>query len=147
MGNTSFDDFMRDVEDEAVQEGPAAVRHLEFLGQHYGLSAEVLKRRREQGLSKQQVARRAGVRVSDVSRIEGVRSMPSIAIVRAVLYALGARLEVVDLPSDVTQRDLDSRKRSGRRDAAVASSARRSNPRGRSKVTAKKRATSPRRAS
>jgi transcriptional regulator with XRE-family HTH domain len=87
---------MRDLEQEAQQEGPAAVRELEAFGRHFELAGELARRRKALGLTQVQLARRVGLQQSEVSRLERGEANPTWSTLQAVLGALGARLAIVD---------------------------------------------------
>lgn len=94
-----FADFMRELEDEARAEGPAAVRELDAFGRHFELAGELARRRKALGLTQVQLARRAGLQQSEVSRLESGESNPTWTTLQAVLAALGATLAIVDAPT------------------------------------------------
>lgn len=91
-----FSDFMRELEEEAHREGPAAVRELEAFGHHFELAGELARRRKALGMTQVQLAKRAGLQQSEISRLERGEVNPTWTTLQAVLEALGARLTVVD---------------------------------------------------
>ncbi len=99
-----FDDFMRELEDEAHAEGPAATRELDAFGRHFELAGELSRRRKALGLTQVQLARRAGLQQSEVSRLERGESNPTWTTLQAVLDALGAAIAIVDVPTGKKQK-------------------------------------------
>jgi ribosome-binding protein aMBF1 (putative translation factor) len=89
---TKFRDFMREVEEEARTEGPAAVAELEALRTHFRLGRQIAHARRARSLSQAQVAKRAGIDQADVSDIERGAANPTLAKLDAVLNAVGMEL-------------------------------------------------------
>jgi transcriptional regulator with XRE-family HTH domain len=87
---------MRELEEEAHEEGPAAVREWEAYGHQFELAGELARRRKALGLTQVQLAKRAGLQQSEVSRLERGESNPTWTTLQAVLAALGARLAIVD---------------------------------------------------
>jgi transcriptional regulator with XRE-family HTH domain len=87
---------MRELEQEAHREGPAAVRELEAFGRHFELAGELARRRKALGLTQVQLAKRVGLQQSEVSRLERGEANPTWSTLQAVLEALGARLAIVD---------------------------------------------------
>jgi HTH-type transcriptional regulator/antitoxin HipB len=99
-----FSDFMRDLEEESRQEGPSAVAELQAYREHFELAGELARRRKALGLTQLQLARRAGLRQSDVSRLESGSTNPTWSTLQAVLNVLGARLAIVDATEKPTRR-------------------------------------------
>ena len=99
-----FDDFMRELEDEAHAEGPAETRELEAFGRHFELAGELARRRKALGLTQVQLAKRAGLQQSEVSRLERGESNPTWTTLQAVLEALGAAIAIVDVPTGKRQK-------------------------------------------
>jgi HTH-type transcriptional regulator / antitoxin HipB len=102
--SSRFSEFMRDLEEESAQEGPAAVAELQAWRDHFELAGELARRRKALGLSQTQLARRAGIRQSDVSRLESGSTNPTWSTLQAVLSALGAKLAIVDASTTPTRR-------------------------------------------
>jgi ribosome-binding protein aMBF1 (putative translation factor) len=88
-------DFYRLVEREAVAEGPQAVAHLRHLETVYSLSARIVGRRLERGITQQQLAAASGIRQSEISRIEGARGNPTVKTISALAAALELDLRLV----------------------------------------------------
>lgn len=107
-----FSDFMRDVEEEARREGPAAVAELAAFEAHFKLAAELILLRKRRGLTQRQLSATSGVQQAEISRIEGGRANPTLQTLSALARSLGAELRL-------------SPAKSGRRKAAPRSAARR----------------------
>lgn len=91
---TSFDEFMQEIEDEALTEGPEAVAELEALHAHFALAREVVQLRRGQGLTQIELATRSRVPQSEISRIERGAANPTVATLAALGKPLGATLHL-----------------------------------------------------
>jgi len=78
MTSDNFDDFLAEVEAEAVAEGPEAVRDLEAKRVKFRLINLLLARRRELRMTQDQLAERSGVPQADISRIESGRTSPTL---------------------------------------------------------------------
>ena len=81
---------------EARAEGPQSVRELEAWGRRFELAGEIARRRKALGWTQSQLARRVGLKQSEVSRLESGDVNPTWATVQAVLAALGARIAIAD---------------------------------------------------
>jgi DNA-binding XRE family transcriptional regulator len=121
--SADFSQLIADIEQEARDEGPQAVRELEQL-------REI---RREGKLSQRDLAKLSGVPQSEISRIETGTSNPTYATITALLRPLGKRVQLVDDGKIVARRGGGGRSRSAKRPAKLAS--------GPGKPTAKKAAT------
>ena len=64
---------------------------------------QVACRRIEQGLTQEELARRAGTKQPSIARLEAGRREPSLAYLRRVAAALGCRLDVRLVPQDAVQ--------------------------------------------
>jgi len=93
-----FEEYVRRVETEAAEAGPAAQRQLALFRSHYRLARQVLQRRRALGLTQEQLAA-ADVRQSEISRIENGRGNPTVLTLARLADALGLEVSL-RLPSD-----------------------------------------------
>jgi transcriptional regulator with XRE-family HTH domain len=96
--STDFSQLIADIEQEARNEGPQAVRELEQLRQEFSLASQLIESRREGKLSQRELAKLSGVAQSEISRIETGASNPTYATIAALLRPLGKRIELVDDP-------------------------------------------------
>ncbi len=62
--------------------------------QEYRLMMTILKARHEQHLTQSELAARAGIRQSNISRIEKGQVIPSIATLSKIAHGLGKDLEI-----------------------------------------------------
>lgn len=60
----------------------------------YQLMMMVLKARNEQNLTQSELAKRTGIRQSNISRIEKGQSLPSIATLSKIASGLGKQLQI-----------------------------------------------------
>lgn len=88
----SFDEFMREIENEAQTEGPEAVAELEALHAHFALARQLAQLRRRRGISQVELASRSGIPQSEISRIERGAANPTVATLAALGGPLGATL-------------------------------------------------------
>lgn len=93
-----FDEFMKEVAKDAY-------------GQHFRLAVEVIRLRKKQRLTQQQLAKVSGVQQSEISRIERGQSNPTFRTLQQLAYALKKTIGFVDLGG--------SRRRAVRRSAAA----------------------------
>jgi DNA-binding XRE family transcriptional regulator len=94
--STDFSQLIADIEDEAQDEGPQAVRELEQFREEFGLASQLIESRREGKLSQRELAKLSGVPQSEISRIETGASNPTYATITALLRPLGKRIQLVD---------------------------------------------------
>src|SRR5271168_5270279 len=102
--STDFDQLLDDIELEAENEGPQAVRELEQFRQEFSLASQLIESRRQGKLSQRQLAKLSGVPQSEISRIETGASNPTYATITALLRPLGKRVQLVDDRSTVATR-------------------------------------------
>ena len=88
---TSFDEFYEEIEEEARQEGAAAVSDLRAKELKYTIISSLLTRRRELHLTQSALAARSGVAQTEISRIERGRKSPTIDTYSRLAAALGLR--------------------------------------------------------
>ena len=81
-----------DIEREAQAEGPDGLAHLAALRDRFDFVEQIVDRRRELGLTQQQVAEAAGLHQSVVSRVEQGVANPTARTLAALARALDARL-------------------------------------------------------
>lgn len=94
--STDFSQLIADIEDEALDEGPQAVRELERFREEFSLASQLIESRREGKLSQRDLAKLSGVPQSEISRIETGASNPTYATITALLRPLGKRVQLVD---------------------------------------------------
>lgn len=92
---TEFKDLLREIEEEAVAEGPEAVAELEALRAHYQLARELLDLRQQRQLTQSRLSELSGVGQSEISRIESGRANPTLTTIAALAAPLGADLHLV----------------------------------------------------
>lgn len=131
--STDFSQLIADIEQEARDEGPQAVRELEQFREEFSLASQLIESRREGKLSQRDLARLSGVPQSEISRIETGTRNPTYATITALLRPLGKRVQLVDDGKIVARRGGGGRSRSAKRPAKLAS--------GPGKSTARKAAT------
>ena len=123
---TSFDAFMKEVEAETRAAGPQAQAEAQAVRDHFRLAAQVLRRRRELGLTQKQLATAVGVHQSEISNIERGASTPGYRTLTKLAFGLQAEVAFVPWAKKPT-RSGSSRARTGgaRRAPRVAVMARR----------------------
>jgi DNA-binding XRE family transcriptional regulator len=94
--SSSFDAFMKELEAETRVAGPQAQADAEAVREHFRLAAQVLRRRRELGLTQRQLADAIGVHQSEISDIERGASMPGYRTLAKL--AVGLQAEVAFVP-------------------------------------------------
>ncbi len=129
-----FQEFMREVEQEARREGPEAVAELEAFHTHFRLAGELLELRRKSGLTQRQLAARTGVDQAEISRIEAGGSNPTLTTLSVLARALDADLSIRPRRSGAAasqRRSFPARQASGRRSTGSGAVGRVSAPRAR----------------
>jgi XRE family transcriptional regulator, regulator of sulfur utilization len=91
----TFDDFMKELEQETRRAGSAAVARAEALKAQYKLATELILLRKQRGLTQRQLSTRTGIQQSEISRIEGGRANPTAATLASLARALGGELRIV----------------------------------------------------
>lgn len=89
-----FEEYVRHVEAEAADAGPAAQRQLALFRSHYRLARQLIERRRALGLTQEQLADAAEVRQSEISRIENGRGNPTVLTLARLADALGLEVSL-----------------------------------------------------
>jgi DNA-binding XRE family transcriptional regulator len=130
--STDFSQLIADIEQEARDQGPQAVRELEQFREEFSLASQLIESRREGKLSQRELAKLSGVPQSEISRIETGASNPTYATITALLRPLGKRIQLVDDGTIVARRVGGGRTQSVKRPAKVVA--------GRGKSTARKAA-------
>ena len=92
---TDFTQLIADIEQEAQEEGPRAVRELERFREEFALAGQLIASR-ESKLSQRDLAKLSGIPQSEISRIETGAGNPTYATITALLRALGKRIQLVD---------------------------------------------------
>ncbi len=118
---SSFDAFMEEVEEETRATGPQAEAEAEALRDHFRLAAQVLRRRRELGLTQQQLAAAVGVHQSEISNIERGASQPGYRTLSKLAHGLQADLAFVPWKRRPPRIRLKARAVGARRARAAAS--------------------------
>lgn len=92
---TTFDDYIREVEEKARAGGPEAVARWDAFNAHFAMAREVRELRKERNLTQKQLAAASGINQGEISRIERGQTNPTTSTLAALLAPLGARLGVV----------------------------------------------------
>jgi transcriptional regulator with XRE-family HTH domain len=115
---SSFDDFMREVEQETRAAGLEAQADAEAIRDHFRLAAQVLRRRRELGLTQQQLAVRIGVHQSEISNIERGAASPGYRMLVKLADGLQSDFTLVPRTTPARRARSSSKTRSTSRRAA-----------------------------
>jgi DNA-binding XRE family transcriptional regulator len=91
---TTFEETYARVVAEAEAEGPAAVAELRMYETRYRLASDLIGRRQALHMTQQQLAAAAGIRQSEISRIESGHGNPTLKTIGALARALGAELRI-----------------------------------------------------
>jgi DNA-binding XRE family transcriptional regulator len=113
--STDFSQLIADIEQEAQEEGPQAVRELEQFREEFSLASQLIESRRDGQLSQRELAKLSGVPQSEISRIETGASNPTYATITALLRPLGKRIQLVDDGPISAKRSGGSRTQAARR--------------------------------
>lgn len=89
-----FDDFMRELDEEARRGGPKALAEHAAFGAFHRLAREVYDLRKARGLTQRQLGAKAGIQQAEISRIEAGNSNPTLSTIAALAQALGAELSL-----------------------------------------------------
>jgi DNA-binding XRE family transcriptional regulator len=92
-----FDDFMREVAAESASHGETQA--FEAYGEHFRLALEVIRLRKSQKWTQQQLAKVSGVQQSEISRIERGQANPTFRTLQQIAQALKKTIGFVDAPS------------------------------------------------
>lgn len=89
-----FEDFMKELHEEARREGPKAVAELAAFDAHYRLAREIFDLRKARGMTQRQLAAKSGIQQAEISRIEAGNSNPTLSTIATLAYALDAELSL-----------------------------------------------------
>jgi len=92
---TKFDQYIREVEQQAKTDGPEAIARWDAFNAHYAMARELRELRKEHKLTQKQLATLSGIDQGEISRIERGQTNPTATTLAALLAPLGARLGVV----------------------------------------------------
>src|SRR5579864_8343192 len=90
--SSNFDDFMREMEEEAGQAGPQAEAAFFESQQRHWIGRRLFERRRELGYTQAKVAQLSGINQADISKIEHAEANPTLDTLGALASALGLSL-------------------------------------------------------
>lgn len=123
-----FGELVADIEQEARDEGPQAVRELERFHEEFSLASQLIEGRREGKLSQRELAKLSGVPQSEISRIETGASNPTYATITALLRPLGKRIQLVDDGPIATKRVCSRHTRTAKPTAPATKASKRGKP-------------------
>ncbi len=135
--SSDFSRLIADIEQEAREEGPEAVRELEQFREEFSLASQMIQSRREGKLSQRDLAKLSGVPQSEISRIETGASNPTYATITSLLRPLGKRIQLVDNGPITAKRVSGGRTQSTKRTGPAKKPSRQRKPAAR-KIAAKK---------
>ncbi len=92
--SSSFDDFMRDMEEEARQAGPAVEAAFFESQQRHWIGRRLFERRRELGYTQAKLSALSGINQSDISKIEHAEANPTLDTLAMLATALQLTLAV-----------------------------------------------------
>jgi DNA-binding XRE family transcriptional regulator len=104
-----FEEFMNDVAKESAAAGQTEA--FEAYGEHFRLALQVIRLRKEQKWTQQQLAKASGVQQSEISRIERGQANPTFRTLQQIAQAVKKTLSFVDATPP---------RRAGRRQATTA---------------------------
>lgn len=87
-----FEDFMKELHEEARREGPRAVAELAAFGAHYRLALQVFELRKARRMTRRQLAAKTGMQQAEIRRIEAGNMNPTLSTIAILANALGAEL-------------------------------------------------------
>jgi len=96
---TKFDDFYKEIEDEAKAEGADALAQLNLFKIRFRIGRRVAEARLKMKLSQEEVARLARIDQAEVSRIETGKANPTVETLSAVAAAVGLSPDLVEASS------------------------------------------------
>lgn len=96
-----FEQLMRDIENEAKAEGPAAVAELAALDTRFALTSQLLQLRKQMGVTQKQLASASGINQAEISRIERGETNPTVLTLARLLRPLGSRLSIAPVEQRV----------------------------------------------
>ena len=107
--SSSFDDFMREIEEEARQAGPEAEAAFFESQQRHWIGRRLFERRRELGYTQGKLSALSGINQSDISKIEHAEANPTLDTLANLASALELTLALE--PVTVAVRALTRRRR------------------------------------
>jgi len=96
---TTFDEFIAELEAEALAQGPEAVAELDAFRLHFSLARQLGAQRRAQHLTQKQLAAMTGLDQAEISRIERGQANPTTATLGVLTRALGVDVKLVPASS------------------------------------------------
>jgi transcriptional regulator with XRE-family HTH domain len=117
-----FEDFMKELDQEARRGGPKAIAELAAFDAHHRLAREAFDLRKLRGMTQRQLALKSGLQQAEISRIEAGNSNPTLSTIAALAQALGAELS---LKRTRASRSATRARSAGRRLAPARAAARR----------------------
>jgi ribosome-binding protein aMBF1 (putative translation factor) len=94
-GMSSFDEFYAELLDEAADKGPRSVSEVYALGAVYTAGLDLRDRRRQLGLTQQQLSHRSGIGQPEISRIESGQTNLTVGTLGALAHALAVDIKLV----------------------------------------------------
>lgn len=91
-----FDEFMKEVAKDSADAGQTEA--FEAYGEHFRLAFQVIRLRKEQNWTQQQLAKVSGVQQSEISRIERGQANPTFRTLQQIAHAVKKTLSFVDVP-------------------------------------------------
>lgn len=89
MSKTNFEELLEEeLEDPEIRDAYDA------LGPEYEARAVIIEARATQGLTQKELARRAGIKASNLSRIENGKTSPTVSMLTRLARGMGKRLEI-----------------------------------------------------
>ena len=104
-----FEEFMQQVAKDSAAAGETEA--FDAYGEHFRLAVQVIRLRKEQNWTQQQLARESGVQQSEISRIERGQANPTFRTLQQIAQALKKTIGFVDVAAP--------RRRSARRHATA----------------------------
>jgi DNA-binding XRE family transcriptional regulator len=95
MVNNDFKKLIGEIEAEAREEGPVAVREWEELRSEFRIANQLIALRRARKLTQQRLAEMSGIAQSEISRIETGAANPTYATLSALARPLGVEVGLV----------------------------------------------------
>src|SRR5438105_4424417 len=99
--SSNFDDFMREMEEEARQAGPEAEAAFFESQQRHWIGRRLFERRRELGYTQAKLSALSGINQSDISKIEHAEANPTLDTLAALATALGLTLALEPVSEQV----------------------------------------------
>ena len=99
--STSFDDFMRDLAEEARQAGPEAEAAFFESQQRHWIGRRLFERRRQLGYTQAKLSVLSGINQSDISKIEHAEANPTLDTLAALATALWLTLALEPVSEQV----------------------------------------------